>query len=564
MRVEIDEYFPHETYREGQREAIEKIVKYEGEGVVLEAPTGSGKSAIAYTAGKVIGSTYIITTTKVLQEQMKKYGVPVLKGKNNYVCAADGVKADVAKCSVGIISASDCEYYDECPYYVARRVAMNSDVCCLNVAYAVVGRLEKRRFVVVDECHRLDDICLNFVGMSIYEKGWGIRRKKDGESVEEYVEYLDRELVPKVDRYIARKYAKLEREYNVIDAREVERMKRFLNRLMFLVDSVRMGYKWVYWTEGDRIKLSPIDVGWFVNSRILRLGEKVLAMSATVCDVKVFARESGIKLDGRRVKFIRMPMRFPVENRRVYFIPCGKMGYESKGESVLFVGNMIEKILKKYSEYNAIVHCNSYEIAKMIYDVVDFGTRNVILQSEGERDDAYREFIEKGGVYLSVKMTEGIDLYEDRARINIIAKVPFPYLKDERIKVKSEVNKDWYMWKAVCDIVQACGRGVRSETDWCRNYILDSDFAYLYFSCKKMFPDWFKKAIVWGKVKGNREVVFKELMRKFNELCDEFGDTTYDELAEYSGMNKRVVWYFIECLRERGVVFVDGDKIIRV
>ena len=69
----IDSCFPYEKYREGQREAIEFAVKAYQSGkqiVIMECPTGSGKSGIAMTLAEMANTSYYLTITKILQDQL--------------------------------------------------------------------------------------------------------------------------------------------------------------------------------------------------------------------------------------------------------------------------------------------------------------------------------------------------------------------------------------------------------------------------------------------------------------------------------------------------------------
>jgi superfamily II DNA or RNA helicase len=66
------ENFPHTSFRNNQDDVIRQICdafnsdcKY----VILEAPTGFGKSAIAMTVARTLGSSFVCTATKDLQTQ---------------------------------------------------------------------------------------------------------------------------------------------------------------------------------------------------------------------------------------------------------------------------------------------------------------------------------------------------------------------------------------------------------------------------------------------------------------------------------------------------------------
>ena len=92
--ISVKEYFenfPHTSFRNNQDSVIRQICeafnsdcKY----VILEAPTGFGKSAIAMTVARTLGSSFVCTATKDLQTQYTyDYGfLKVAKGKNNFQC----------------------------------------------------------------------------------------------------------------------------------------------------------------------------------------------------------------------------------------------------------------------------------------------------------------------------------------------------------------------------------------------------------------------------------------------------------------------------------------------
>src|SRR5690606_31857510 len=87
---EILEEFPFPSPREGQlniirclSEAIEQGYPY----LILEAGTGTGKSAVATTLARMYQPAYILTMTKQLQAQYaSEFGYPLVKGRGNFAC----------------------------------------------------------------------------------------------------------------------------------------------------------------------------------------------------------------------------------------------------------------------------------------------------------------------------------------------------------------------------------------------------------------------------------------------------------------------------------------------
>jgi len=83
--------FPFTSLRENQGYILNEIDSAFSSGyryIILEAPTGFGKSGVAIAVALTLGSSYICVSTKDLQGQYAKdfpY-VRVAKGKNNFIC----------------------------------------------------------------------------------------------------------------------------------------------------------------------------------------------------------------------------------------------------------------------------------------------------------------------------------------------------------------------------------------------------------------------------------------------------------------------------------------------
>jgi len=87
----IDAHFPMESYRDGQKRCIEFAINAFNSGkriVILECPTGSGKSAIGMTIADMVPESYYLTVTKILQDQLTRDfdDIVDVKGRNAYPC----------------------------------------------------------------------------------------------------------------------------------------------------------------------------------------------------------------------------------------------------------------------------------------------------------------------------------------------------------------------------------------------------------------------------------------------------------------------------------------------
>ena len=91
INKEVKDNFPFKTPRNEQLETISEIKEAIDNGykyIILEAGTGTGKSAIAATLASMYDSSYILTVTKQLQDQylddFSDLGFKVVKGRGNF------------------------------------------------------------------------------------------------------------------------------------------------------------------------------------------------------------------------------------------------------------------------------------------------------------------------------------------------------------------------------------------------------------------------------------------------------------------------------------------------
>ena len=182
------------TFRKGQRETIEAIVDAYIEDpeqtVVLDAPTGTGKSIIAMWTSWILkemgNNGYLITSDLALQDQYAsdiyklRLRWPSVKGVDNYDCHVNGLKFSLGECRMRnmgydqAIAKLDCSA--NCDYIQLRLRAIDSPVTVLNYAFWLLQRnyvapkmeasekkipFKKRKFTIFDEAHKVDDIVQN-------------------------------------------------------------------------------------------------------------------------------------------------------------------------------------------------------------------------------------------------------------------------------------------------------------------------------------------------------------------------------------------------------------------
>lgn len=562
------------SYRKGQEEALKKVAAAFDAGydyVVLNAPTGSGKSALNTAIARCFDKSIYTTPQNSLIDQITEDEVisqhhNAIKGRNNYACSNSRCSAEledvdkdqnnlssndfddekyshsasectnktksVDKClndgdfccaagaaayfirDQGILLNNFWEEYDCCEYTEAVLKGISYEKITLtNIHYYVLNpHLSKADLVVIDEAHNLEgqgfDFCkftFSKYNVPFFEE---IREDIPTENAQEVHEYLTTEVKDRLENRIH----ELQESVKVASSKEEKAdMNRELDKVQNLhgkicniesVDSEDFVLE-RDWDNGEleRLTLKPVYVDEFFQDIFLEKGEKFLFSSATFNNAEKQLKHLGIPED--EVKVVDVPNFFPEENRKVKFDPKADMSGSQISESEY--KDMADGIAEKCREHansSGIVHCKSYRKMKEIYNKLkytDTGTipQKILPQFKEDKEDVLEEYQNGGGDYLllSVAQEEGLDLHDDLARFNIVAKVPNMYFGDKRIEKRVSENNEWnwYFMHTAMDLTQSYGRTTRSKEDRSVTYILDSDFESWIDDNRKraLFPEWF-------------------------------------------------------------------------
>ena len=507
--------FPFASYRNGQREALDAAREAFEDGkrfVIIEAPTGSGKSAIAVALAREAGSSYILTAQKVLQEQYARDfpELALMKGRSNYPCLVAPTHAAAAPCLAGRRFPA-C---DDCPYFVAKDVAMAASAVTLNYAYYLAelnyaGGFRHRELLVLDEAHNAEGALMGFVQVTLGE-GWlaraGIERPLPPPLGDDaYFDFAE-ELVPD----LLERGRELDLELRRDDLPESAALSRLqtkqwldgqLARLELLVDSRdEDGVEWVVERrrsrEGEVLTFKPVEVAPFAEALLFHHAQRVLMLSATVLDPVTFLRGLGVEPEDAAV--VRTPSSFPPENRPVVLRPVTRLTRHHLTAGLPKLVAAVAELCEAHAGEKGIIHAHSYRIAQAIERGLprEHAWRLVTHHDSSEREAALAAHLESDEptILLSPSMTEGIDLAEDLARWQVLCKVPYPYLGDPQVARRMELDPGWYDWRTCLSVVQAYGRSVRSEEDYAVTYLLDADFPAFLRRQRGRLPAWFLEA----------------------------------------------------------------------
>jgi len=277
--------------------------------------------------------------------------------------------------------------------------------------------------------------------------------------------------------------------------KEEKELSRLLSKLTFFVREVDKN--WVWYPQQDQWSFKPVWVSKYAENAFWKHTKKVLMMSATILDYMQVSRNVG--LDVNKVSYKALPSPFPKENRPVYLDYAALVTNKTMREALPSLVEKVRAIMQQHPDDHILVHCVTYKIMDYMRQFLD--KKRIMTHSTFDRTQVLEAFkrSREPKVLLSPSMDRGVDLPGDECRVVVIAKVPYGDLGDPQISKRVHASKDgntWYAHKAVSKIIQMAGRAVRSKDDWASTYILDEKFDDLYRDYKKMFPSWFKEAII--------------------------------------------------------------------
>ena len=508
-------------WRVHQRETVDWILDQFNEGrkyVTLDAPPGYGKSLTGVAVGKALGCTTLyVCSSKQLQDQIADDfpACAVLKGRNNYPCLRTGGKLAADMCSHVRGDPCDFRIEDQCPYRLAKEVALNSPLAVVNYSLFLVeanhvGGLSGRPLIVMDEADQLDDAIVSHATLTVRKKflesidlsppvslgtitrwiDWG-RTTLPG--VGEQLKSIEKEIsemahldlnVPEHTQQKARNLRTLFNKLNIFVARATDD---------WILDDREEGV-WVFkpkWAD---------ELG---ESMAMRHGERILAMSGTMPSPEFWAKDLGLPID--EVAFREVPSTFPPERRPIVVIPTVKMTYspnrDKREEKYAQLLERLDELLDKHYEEKGIVHTVNGELCSYLVKHSRHRAR-LITHDTKNRGDMADFFVasSKPLVLVSPSFSRGLDLKGDRGRFQCVLKIPYAGLGDTQTRARADDGSrgdSWYSGLAIRDIVQMSGRVMRSEDDWGVTYIMDARFGRFYYRNKNQFPKHFQDAVTW-------------------------------------------------------------------
>lgn len=498
-----------EELRPQQIDAVNEAVELFDSGcdvVLLDGPVGSGKTLIGELIRRELGMKrgLYICSDKSLQDQVARdfpYG-RILKGRANYrtLLGSNAITCDDCVAMQPGDPCTWCEPTFSCPYRVAKQQALSADLAILNsTMFLFAANYAKffsgNQFVVADECDLLEDALSGFVEFRLPQ--WTVRDlnleiPKKGSHKKTLAIWLE-DVISKLQDY---SHQPLEPRRRRAVGNLIWNARIIVDTLVKEVEQEDDQGQWVRDYETTTFCMRPVLVSLYGPKYLQRHGRKWLLMSGSIVSDEELVDTLGLMGDWGTVN---VPHVFPIENRPIIMAPIAEMTYKAEDREWGLLVTAIERILERH-DGRALVHTVSYKLAEFLHKNVKVeGRLNITHKdSAGKRHALERYLSTPNAVMFSPSMNRGVDLAEDKCRIQIICKTPFLSLKDKQVNARLHLpgGNLWYAVQAVRDIVQMTGRGVRSMEDTCITYILDRQFAVnIWRRWKPMFVQSFIDAV---------------------------------------------------------------------
>lgn len=529
-------------FRPFQEETIvrisEMIVSDPSRSMIIDAPTGTGKSIISIVSSVLLnhlGHTgYILTSDLGLQTQYEtdiqrlNFDIPSIRGLDNYDCLINTQPISLGECRTKG-SGKDIPCYTDCPYFSRRDRAAYSKTALLNYSYWLLqlnyvmekhgemSLFDKRNFCFFDEAHKIQDIVQGHFSPRISHR--------ISEAVDDYLETYTLELSaskPLVDG--------VRREVNYIcEASDPSDIIESMSRLKLQLGEVKKtkekfiqycGKRWKFGDpvplyiskaqrnmdrisdayckiedyldclhdKADLVKITDKkdemsfsfknlnESGLVKKTLIDKSGFKAF-MSATLGNPETYAKFIGLD----NWEYVAIDNQFDLEKSPIFFFKGYKLNWANREKNFPKLLEVSDKIVNHHSNERGIIHSSSFALAHDIVERSNASDRMITYTSSSEKESALERFKEStNGILIGPSLLEGLSFDDDLSRFQIFFKVPFPNVSDEFMKRLLETYPEKYMAKTANSIIQGTGRSIRSREDWAITYIIDTCFDQLF------------------------------------------------------------------------------------
>ena len=504
-----------QQWRTEQLQAIQATSQAQGRFTAHALPTGSGKSLAAMAVAQMMGWRVVyLTSTKGLQRQLEEDfggsgGLVDIRGQGNYRCRLMNDDDFTGACDHGPCHAGYlCQYRfgGGCSYFDAVGRAKHARSVVTNYKYWVMVNkyaetvgvtkegepkgppLGKFDLLVLDECHNAPDELSESLSFSIHkhetEGLLGMAAPWATENVDHWRDWADPAAVRAEALMIDLSnqvrfdhYSPARRAF-----KQIKDLKRKLD------DLAECQGQWVAnMKRTNEITFAPVWPSHYKHSLFLDV-PRVMLLSATVRPKT--ADLLGIK--STELEFYEYDSSFPVNFRPVIHIPTVRMNNRTNDDELRLWLTRIDQIIKGRLDRKGIIHTVSYDRRNLV--VKNSKYANCMISHDSSNTSSIVGLFKRAAppaVLVSPSVSTGWDFPYDQCRYQIIGKLAFIDTRDKIAKARCAADDEYSPYIAAQELVQMCGRGMRSVDDFCESLIIDDNIRWFIKRYKHFFARWF-------------------------------------------------------------------------
>lgn len=442
--------------------------------LVIQAPTGVGKSGIARAVQREFGGAIIVPQNVLLDQYVQTYpDVNALKGAEHYRCP-DYPHVPSSE----VHSAKLCED-PNCPYTVAREKGRSGEPTIFNPMSLFFLRVGFET-TIVDEAHKLVEMLEMLSSMELPKSRW----LYPGTDLNRLLPWFD-EMAIACERTGGAYKASGNVKDSVKAFAQGQRFKDLSKDVKaFPGNYVIYEEEKVLKTKKDHyLIIRPTKLpDRYLN--MVRKSKNVVLTSATI------PRKRAAEILGTTdFHYLDLASPIPKEQRPILFRPQGLTAKSTAAEVAAWI-----KTQRKEFAGNTIVHL-TYSMAKAVHQYFP----DALVHTSETKADTLAKFKRQGGLWLAGGCAEGIDLPGDEARLNLIPILPYANLGDPVVKARMALpgGSSEYALNMLITTIQQVGRTTRGETDHSITVVGDNRFAENVGRLKAELPKSFIEAIRW-------------------------------------------------------------------
>lgn len=465
--MSIMNYFPYDEAYPEQEEILLDIEKSwaSHDVIVLTAPTGAGKTAIAKTIqdwnlDHNESCAFIVPNNQLRDQAMAEFDdLVTVKAQQDYWLEDHQMTEKEYRRRIYKYGPKDSQYEKD------RRTVKRVGTKVIANYYTMMAHKLQRKTLIVDEAHCLLKTLQDLHAKKIWKHEF--KYPTDMETPADVLAWIEsRGTVNGI-------LGKLRNEIKSLTPATIIEQSTDLYR----------------GEEKDCLKLIPLDVSNEAPTFWPSKTQTVVLMSASISALDIQA----MGLSRKKVKYIDMKSCIPVENRPVKWTPIADMRFKLKAESMPTIADALQQLAASHPE-KGLIHA-TYETAVELRKLLK-GNNRFVFHNQFNKAKIYDAFYNsdpsEGRILVGSGMSEGLDLKHDAARWQAVLKCPYPNITSPAMRWLMRHKPEEYQWLTSKEILQCSGRICRGPQDFGVTYLLDNAFGDWYKNNRETLPTWFQ------------------------------------------------------------------------